>query len=182
MSLTHQEIREIVLALQESEWDQAAVTVGDVRIALGRNGVDLLPASASANGAVAPAVPAAAPAAAPASPPAAPEPVAAPPVATTPVAVAPAGAPTPSAPEVDGHVVTAPSVGVFWKTPQPGQPPFVEIGSEVEAGDTLCIIEVMKLMNNVTADVAGTIVAIHQDNATQVEFGTALFTIAPRDA
>lgn len=178
MSLTHQEIREIVLALQESEWDQAAVTVGDVRIALGRNGVDLLPASAPANGAAAPSVPAAAPAAAPASPLTAPEPVAAPPVAATPSAAAP----TPSASAVDGHVVTAPSVGVFWKTPQPGQPPFVEIGSEVEAGDTLCIIEVMKLMNNVTADVAGTIVAIHQDNATQVEFGTALFTIAPRDA
>ena len=172
MSLTHQEIREIVLALQESEWDQAAVTVGDVRIALGRNGVDLLPASAPTTGATAPPVPAAAPAAAPATPPA--------PVATAPVA--PAAAPTPNVSDVDGHVVTAPSVGVFWKTPQPGQPPFVEIGSEVEAGDTLCIIEVMKLMNNVTADVAGTIVAIHQDNATQVEFGTALFTIAPRDA
>ncbi|NHU47052.1 MULTISPECIES: acetyl-CoA carboxylase biotin carboxyl carrier protein [Rhodococcus] len=178
MSLTHQEIREIVLALQDSEWDQAAVTVGDVRIALGRNGVDLLPASAPTTGATAPPVAAAAPAAAPATPPA---PVAAAPVVPA-APVAPTAAPTPNAAVVDGHVVTAPSVGVFWKTPQPGQPPFVEIGSEVEAGDTLCIIEVMKLMNNVTADVAGTIVAIHQDNATQVEFGTALFTIAPRDA
>ncbi|QTJ64255.1 acetyl-CoA carboxylase biotin carboxyl carrier protein subunit [Rhodococcus sp. ZPP] len=176
MSLTHQEIREIVLALQDSEWDQAAVTVGDVRIALGRNGVDLLPASAPTTGATAPPVPA--PAAPPATPPA---PVAAAPVVPA-APVAPPAPPTPNVSDVDGHVVTAPSVGVFWKTPQPGQPPFVEIGSEVEAGDTLCIIEVMKLMNNVTADVAGTIVAIHQDNATQVEFGTALFTIAPRDA
>ncbi|KAF0960234.1 acetyl-CoA carboxylase biotin carboxyl carrier protein [Rhodococcus sp. T7] len=178
MSLTHQEIREIVLALQGSEWDQAVVTVGDVRIALGRNGTDLLPAAAAApaNGARA-AAPVSVPVAVPASAPA-PEP------APAPVAVPaqPAAAPTPNAPDVDGHVVTAPSVGVFWKAPQPGQPPFVEIGSEVNAGDTLCIVEVMKLMNNVTAEVAGTIVAIHQDNATQVEFGTPLFTIAPRGA
>lgn len=172
MSLPHQEIREIVLALQGSKWDQAVVTVGDVRIALGRNGADLLPASAPVKGAAAPLAYAAAPAAAPAPAPAAPEPAPAPPSA----------APTPNLSDVDGHVVTAPSVGVFWKTPQPGQPPFVEIGSEVEAGDTLCIVEVMKLMNNIIADVAGTIVAIHQDNATQIEHGTPLFTIAPRGA
>lgn len=176
MSLTHEEIREIVLALQGSEWDQAVVTVGDVRIALGRNGVDL-PGSAPVNGAAAgpPQAPApvATPVAAPASAPAAPEPIA---------AAQPAATPTPNPADVDGHVVKAPSVGVFWKAPQPGQPPFVEIGSEVEVGDTLCIVEVMKLMNNVTADIAGTVVAIHQDNATQIEAGTPLFTIAPRGA
>ena len=171
MSLTTQEITDIVVALQDSEWDSTTVTVGDVRIALGRNGVS--PESSQ----IAPAAS-----------------VAAAPVASTPsvaeqapaaaAAVAPVAVPVPTpvdTSEAAGHVVTAPSVGVFWRTPQPGHPPFVEIGSEVEAGDTLCIVEVMKLMNNVTADVAGTIVAVHRDNATQVEFGTPLFTISPRE-
>lgn len=170
MSLTPQEIKDIVVALQDSGWDQATVTVGDVRIAVGRNGADLGSTAATA--------PVPAPIAAAAT------------VATNdPAAAAPAPAPVsaPTATPADasgpaGHVVTAPSVGVFWKTPQPGQPPFVEIGSEVEAGDTLCIVEVMKLMNNVTSDIAGTVVAVHQDNATQVEFGTPLFTIAPRES
>lgn len=165
MSLTPQEIKDIVVALQDSGWDQATVTVGDVRIAVGRNGADLgsstAPAPVAAAAPVATNVPAAA-ATAPAQ-------VSAP--ATTPVDTSGAG-----------HVVTAPSVGVFWKTPQPGQPPFVEIGSEVEVGDTLCIVEVMKLMNNVTSDIAGTVGAVHQDNATQVEFGTPLFTIVPRES
>ncbi|WP_207890889.1 biotin/lipoyl-containing protein [Rhodococcus sp. Eu-32] len=173
MSLTPQEIKDIVVALQDSEWDQATVTVGDVRIALGRNGVGadsgVAPASAPAPVAPAAAVAADVAAKAPATEEAAPAPVSAP---TTPADTSGAA----------GHVVTAPSVGVFWKTPQPGQPPFVEIGSEVEAGDTLCIVEVMKLMNNVTSDIAGTVVAVHQDNATQVEFGTPLFTIAPRES
>ena len=169
MSLTTQEITDIVVALQDSEWDSTTVTVGDVRIALGRNGVS--PESPQI-------APAASAAAAPvASTPSVSEQV---PAAAVPAA---AVAPTPTdTSEAAGHVVTAPSVGVFWRTPQPGHPPFVEIGSEVEAGDTLCIVEVMKLMNNVTTDVAGTVVAVHQENATQVEYGTALFTIAPRRA
>jgi acetyl-CoA carboxylase biotin carboxyl carrier protein len=171
MSLTPQEIKDIVVALQDSEWDQATVTVGDVRIAVGRNGI-----SPGAEVATAPAT----------TPVAAAAPVAAtPPVPAAAAPPAPVSASTATAANAsgsEGHLVTAPSVGVFWKTPQPGQPPFVEIGSEIEAGDTLCIVEVMKLMNNVTSDIAGTVVAVHQDNATQVEFGTPLFTIAPREA
>jgi acetyl-CoA carboxylase biotin carboxyl carrier protein len=172
MSLTPHEIKDIVVALQDSEWDQATVTVGDVRIAVGRNGAS--PDSGTAT----------APAAAPA-PVTVATPVAAKAPAPVEAAPAPVSVPTTTPADISGsagHVVTAPSVGVFWKTPQPGQPPFVEIGSEVEAGDTLCIVEVMKLMNNVTSDIAGTVVAVHQDNATQVEFGTPLFTIAPRES
>ena len=167
MSLTPQEIREIVLALQDSEWDQAVVTVGDVRIAVGRNGVTPdagAPAATQPNAETLLQTPAA-PSVSAVSSEQTPEP---PPISDTSIAA--------------GHVVTAPSVGVFWAAPQPGKPAFVEIGSEVEAGDTLCIVEVMKLMNNVTTDVAGTVVAVHQENATQVEYGTALFTIAPRRA
>ena len=166
MSLTPQEIREIVLALQESEWDQAVVTVGDVRIALGRNGAtpDIASPAATQSSAQTLQTPAARSVSAVSSE-QTPEPS---PLSDTSIAA--------------GHVVTAPSVGVFWAAPQPGKPAFVEIGSEVEAGDTLCIVEVMKLMNNVTADVAGTVVAVHQENAAHVEYGTALFTIAPRRA
>lgn len=176
MSLTHQEIKEIVLALQESEWDQAIVTVGDVRIAVGRNGVDPMPVT----------TPGAPPVTAPSLAPAAQSTNGSPSAEPVPAPASPAAesiVPSPSTPsDLDGHVITSPSVGVFWKSPQPGQPPFVEIGSEVEVGDTLCIVEVMKLMNNITADVAGTLVAVHQDNASQIDAGAPLFTIAPRGA
>jgi biotin carboxyl carrier protein len=74
-------------------------------------------------------------------------------------------------------VITAPSVGVFWRAPEPGAPAFVEVGSRVEVGDTLGIVEVMKLMSNVAADVAGEVVAIHAENASTVQFGTPLVTI-----
>jgi acetyl-CoA carboxylase biotin carboxyl carrier protein len=76
-------------------------------------------------------------------------------------------------------VITAPSVGVFWRSPRPGSPPFVEVGQTVAVGDTVCIVEMMKLMNNVVSDVAGTVTAIHVENAAQVEYGAPLISIAP---
>lgn len=79
---------------------------------------------------------------------------------------------------VRGHVVTAPMVGTFYAAPSPGSPPFVEIGKKVKVGDTLCIIESMKMMNKVQADKAGTIEAILVENAAGVEFDQPLFTIA----
>ncbi|HVX32216.1 MAG TPA: biotin/lipoyl-containing protein, partial [Solirubrobacterales bacterium] len=78
-----------------------------------------------------------------------------------------------------GHVVASPSVGVFWRSPEPGATPFVDVGQAVEVGQTLCIVEVMKLMQHVVADVAGTIAAIHVENGDNVEFGTPLFSIDP---
>lgn len=80
----------------------------------------------------------------------------------------------------DGPVetVTSPTIGLFWRSPKPGAPPFVEIGDTVAAGDTVCIVEVMKLMTHVTAPVAGTVQAIHIDNGGMVEHGTALIDIA----
>lgn len=75
--------------------------------------------------------------------------------------------------------MTAPSVGVFWRAPEPGAAPFVEVGSRVAAGDTIGIVEVMKLMSNVAAEVAGVVTAIHVDNAQGVQFGTPLVTIRP---
>lgn len=161
MSLSPTDIKAVLGTLQDSEWDQAVIVIGDVEIAVSRNGAAL------ASPATAPTV------AAVASPPA-PAPTSVPVVeSSVPVAAAPAVAEA----AAEGHVVAAPSVGVFWRASQPGAAPFVEVGSRVEVGDTLGIVEVMKLMNNIAADVAGEVVAIHVANAAAVEFGTPLVTI-----
>jgi acetyl-CoA carboxylase biotin carboxyl carrier protein len=80
-----------------------------------------------------------------------------------------------------GHVVTSPVVGVFYDTPAPDQPPYVEVGSVVKKGDVLCIIEAMKLMNEVTSPVSGTVTEIRIQKASRVEFGQALFVIEPSE-
>ncbi len=94
------------------------------------------------------------------------------------VAATPSDVPAPAA-APSGHVISAPSVGVFWRSPRPGSPPFVEVGQTVAVGDTVCIVEMMKLMNNVVSDVAGVVTAIHVENAAQVEYGAPLISIAP---
>lgn len=78
----------------------------------------------------------------------------------------------------EGHVVTAPMVGTFYNAPSPDSAPFVQVGDQVKVGDTLCIIEAMKLMNQIESDAAGTIKAILVENAHPVEFGQSLFVIA----
>jgi acetyl-CoA carboxylase biotin carboxyl carrier protein len=70
-------------------------------------------------------------------------------------------------------------VGVFYRAPQPGAPPFVEVGDVVAAGQTLCMLEAMKLFNELTADIDGRVRAIHVDNGQAVEFGTLLFELEP---
>jgi len=76
-----------------------------------------------------------------------------------------------------GHVVRASMVGTFYRAPSPGSPPFVEVGARVKVGDTLCIIESMKMMNQIHADRAGVVEAVLVDNAQAVEFDQPLFTI-----
>lgn len=76
-----------------------------------------------------------------------------------------------------GHIVHAPMVGTFYRAPSPGSPPFVDSGTRVKAGDVLCIIESMKMMNQVKADKAGRIEAVLADNGSPVEFDQPLFTI-----
>jgi acetyl-CoA carboxylase biotin carboxyl carrier protein len=78
------------------------------------------------------------------------------------------------------HVITAPIVGTFYRAANPDSEPFVKVGDVVEKGKTLCIIEAMKLMNEIEADNAGTVVAIYPQNAQPVEFGEKLFAIHPR--
>jgi acetyl-CoA carboxylase biotin carboxyl carrier protein len=90
---------------------------------------------------------------------------------------APAAAGTAPAAPVRGQQVTAPMVGTFYSGPAPGAKPFVEIGTEVKAGDTLCVIEAMKMMNQIESEFAGRIVSILVENGSPVEFGQTLFVI-----
>lgn len=92
-----------------------------------------------------------------------------------PVAAAPAAAP--AAPALDGYVVKSPMVGMFYRSSAPGAPAFVEIGKEVKEGDTLCIIEAMKLLNEIDADKSGVIKQILVENGQPVEYGQPLFVI-----
>ena len=80
--------------------------------------------------------------------------------------------------EILGHVVKSPMVGTFYRSSAPGSPAFVEVGSSVKEGDTLCIIEAMKLLNEIDADATGVIKQILVENGQPVEFGQPLFVIA----
>ena len=91
-------------------------------------------------------------------------------------AAAPADAPA-AADDGDTLIVTSPFVGTFYRSPSPEAPPFVEVGSKVREGQTLCIVEAMKLMNEIEADVSGTVVEILVDNGKPVEFEQPLFRI-----
>ena len=102
------------------------------------------------------------------------------PIATTvPVAASPAPPVKPAAAESDHIIVKSPIVGTYYDSPSPGVLPFVTIGDSVEPGQALCIIESMKLMNEIEAEVAGTIVHKLCENGRPVEYGEALFAIRP---
>jgi acetyl-CoA carboxylase biotin carboxyl carrier protein len=79
--------------------------------------------------------------------------------------------------ELQGHIVKSPMVGTFYRSSAPGSPPFVEVGSTVKDGETLCIIEAMKLLNEIDADASGVITQILVENGQPVEFGQPLFVI-----
>lgn len=114
---------------------------------------------------------------------------------SAPVAVPAAAAPAPLAPPVgqpadapasfeveedllpDGHVVTSPMVGTFYASSSPGAAAFVDVGQNVKLGDTLCIIEAMKILNHIEADVAGVVEAVLAENSEPVEYGQPLFVI-----
>jgi acetyl-CoA carboxylase biotin carboxyl carrier protein len=109
-------------------------------------------------------------AAAPAAPPSAPAPSSMPPAAAN-------SAPAAAAPVKTDNTVTAPMVGTFYTAASPGAKPFVDIGSEVNIGDTLCIIEAMKMMNQIESDKTGRVTAVLVKNGEPVEFGQPLFII-----
>ena len=113
------------------------------------------------------------------------EPVPSPVPAAVPAPASGGGAPLPPGPPSSGeregfHLVTSPIVGTFYRAANPDAEPFVKVGDAVEKGQTLCIVEAMKLMNEIEADASGTVVAIYPQNAQPVEFGEKLFAIQPR--
>jgi acetyl-CoA carboxylase biotin carboxyl carrier protein len=109
-------------------------------------------------------------------------------VATAPPAAPLPGASAPPAPEAaapaalppaDGTVVKSPIVGTFYRSPDPNSPAFVSVGDNVKVGQVLCIIEAMKLMNEIEAEMAGEVVKVHPENGQPVQYGDPLFTIRP---
>src|SRR5690606_27917906 len=100
------------------------------------------------------------------------------PAMAAPAAPAASAAEAPAAPTLpEGHPVLSPMVGTFYRAPQPGADPFVQVGDTVAEGDTLCIIEAMKLLNEIEADKSGRIKAVLVENGQPVEFGQPLFVI-----
>ena len=120
-----------------------------------------------------------------AAPPAAPAPVtvAAPAAAAAPAPVeAPAPAAAPADVEEEGYLVPAPMVGTFYAASSPGAAPYVQVGDRVSEGDTLCIIEAMKMMNQIEADVSGVVKSIRVQNGEPVEYGQTLIVIDQRQS
>lgn len=151
-------LKTLIDLVAESDISELEVTEGESKVRIVKSGVP------AAQGQIVMMQPQAQPAAAAA--------------AAMPAAVSAAPALAESAPaEPAGHVVKSPMVGTFYRSSAPGSPPFVEIGSVVKEGDTLCIIEAMKLLNEIDADASGTIRQILVENGQAVEFGQPLFII-----
>ncbi len=150
-------VKKLIELLDESGIAEIEITEGEESVRISRYGAHAAPAAPVAAAAPAP-VMAAAPAAAPAP--------------ASPIAVAEA--------EEDGHIVTAPMVGTFYSATSPGSPPFVQVGDQVNPGDTLCILEAMKMMNQIEAEVSGTIKSIRVQNGDPVEYAQILFVIDQR--
>ncbi len=94
--------------------------------------------------------------------------------------VAPAAAPAPPTEDANLHTVKSPIVGTFYESSSPGSPAFVKVGDQVESGQVLCIVEAMKLMNEIESDLSGEIVKRLVTNGQPVEYGQPLFTLRPR--
>jgi len=156
MQLDHNQLRDLIALLGESDIQELKLEGDDFRLELRRN----LPSSQPQ------VVMQAAPAAVPA-----------------PVAAAPAtpSAAPPAAPAVRGDLVeiTAPMVATFYRAPSPGDPAFVELGARINVGQTVCILEAMKLMNELESEVSGEVDEILVENGTPVEFGQVLMRVKP---
>ena len=174
MEMSPETIRALLDAFERSDWREMVVEVGDDRLHVSR---DPLPVEAQA----APAAPPVGPAVAPAGPVAAGDPPPLPVAKASSGVVPPTAPPTGETDEADakGTKVESPSVGLFWRAPSPGAPPFVELGARVAAGDTVAIVEVMKLMNHVPSPVDGVVSAILVENGEAVEFGQPIVVVDP---
>lgn len=147
-------IKSLIQLLEESDVAEIEISEGEESVRISRTSSAAVPAPQ-----VHAPVPAAAPATAPAEPPPDTE-------------EEPPGDDLPA-----GHRVVSPMVGTFYSAPSPGAKPFVNVGDQVAEGDTLCIVEAMKMLNRIEADKGGAVRAILVENATPVEYGQALFII-----
>jgi len=149
-------VKKLIELLDESGIAEIEITEGEESVRISRHGSGVVAAPVAA----------------------APAPVAAAPAATA------TSAPAVAAPVVevedDGSAVKAPMVGTFYAAPSPGSPSFVQVGDRVSEGDTLCIIEAMKMMNQIETEVAGTVKSIRVQNGDPVEYGQTLFVIDQR--
>ena len=147
-------LKTLIDLVSESNVSELEITEAEGKVRIVKSGPTVVqqyvPASAPAPAAAAPAQPAAAPV---------------------------AELPAPAVAEVKGHVVKSPMVGTFYRSSSPGAKPFVEVGSQVTEGETLCIIEAMKILNEIEADKSGTVTRILGENGQAVEYGQPLFVI-----
>jgi len=153
-------VKKLIELLEESNIDEIEIKEGEESVRISRNSAQatvlahapayMMPPPAAPMGAVAPAAP-----------------------------VAPAAsAPAPEPAADTGHIVKSPMVGTFYRSPSPSSAPFAEIGQSIKVGDIICIVEAMKMMNQIEADKSGTITSILVENGEPVEFDQPLFTIA----
>jgi acetyl-CoA carboxylase biotin carboxyl carrier protein len=144
-------LKKLIDLVQESGIGEIEITEGEEKVRISRqaSGAPLIVAAPAMSAVAAPGAPAA-------------------------VAPGPAAA---AEPESKGHTLKSPMVGTFYRAPSPGAPPFVEIGQSVTKGQTLCIIEAMKLLNEIECDQSGTVKAILVENGQPVEYGQPLFLI-----
>jgi acetyl-CoA carboxylase biotin carboxyl carrier protein len=146
-------VKKLIELLEESNIDEIEIKEGEESVRISRNGAAALTMAAQA------------------------APVYAPP-AVAPPAPVPAAAPEAvAAASPAGHILHSPMVGTFYRSPSPSSPSFVEVGQAVKVGDVICIVEAMKMMNQIEADKAGTIGAILVENGQPVEFDQPLFSI-----
>jgi len=157
MQLDHNQLRELIALLGDSDIQELKLEGDDFRLELRRNLPGVQPQVVMQG---------AAPVAAPAAP--------------APAAAAPSAAP-PAAPAVRSDLIeiTAPMVATFYRSPAPGEAAFVELGAKINVGQTVCILEAMKLMNELESEVSGEVVEILVENGTPVEFGQVLMRVKP---
>jgi acetyl-CoA carboxylase biotin carboxyl carrier protein len=188
MEMTPETIKALLDAFDRSDWREMVVTVGDDRLHVSRDPIEeskLVGGTDNGAGGRAPVGSPAGPVTVGDPPP--------PAVAKASSGVVPPTAPPPGEPTgepaarmdaaatkvPDGHAIESPSVGLFWRAPSPGAPPFVELGGRVAAGETVAIVEVMKLMNHVPSPVDGMVRAILVENGAAVEFGQPIVIVDP---
>ena len=161
--MNQKELKELIEFLKEQDIAEFELERGDVKVRIKRS----LPPTAPETRYLA----------VPTTPAAATIPV---PSASTASTPAPAPEPPKTSPDEDFHPVRSPIVGTFYESPSPGAPPFIKLGEFVEVGQVLCIVEAMKLMNEIESDVAGEVIKKLVNNGQPIEYGQELFLIRPK--